>query len=184
MLQQKRDTGSRFIWQEERRLRKTSGGKPASSPSGRRREAPIVKNISKSYKRLMLGGSLKPREFTAALFLAAELLRNVSFLHLGVTVSVSHVRAKPPRHHFFFPFLSLDFPISLSFLIPRSLCVLSDMKVTTDFDQLDFFFFNIRSSFLIFSPEPDDITPSCPVVACVKLTAMFLISANHSHQSF
>lgn len=145
LLQQKPDTGSRFIWQEEPSLRKTSGGRPASSSSGRRREAPIVKNISKSYKRLMLGGSLKPREFTAALFLAAELLRNVSFLHLGVTVSVSHVRAKPPRHHFFFPFLhtslviSLNFPISLSFLIPRSICVLSDMKVTTDFDQLGFF---------------------------------------------
>lgn len=67
----------------------------------------------------MLAGFVKARELAAGLFLAAELLRNVSFLLSGVTVNVSHVRAKPPRHQCRLPVPERRCSLIVVFLIPR-----------------------------------------------------------------
>lgn len=145
---------------------------------GRALARAIVTSVSKSYNALTLGGSLKRRKLAAGLFLAAELLRNVSFLLSGVTVSVSHVT---PHPHVISCTSSLslvtplDFPfsVSLSFFIPRSL------RPESDFDQgFSLIFVPLFSPFL---HERDNIPSSS---SAWKLTALSLISANHPHQSF
>lgn len=59
------------------------------------RRSKVEENLWRKTGELVIGPP-------SGLFLASELLRNVSFLHLGVTESVLHQTAS---HQFFFPFL-------------------------------------------------------------------------------